>query len=406
VNRLISYLFCLILLLTIPTPLRACTIFCAKDQHGQVWAANNEDFYFFDFSTWIRVRPVTDSTLSFLYFGYPDTKFPQGGVNEAGLFYDANAVEPTKVKDPGSKIPFPGEGEHAMMLYILGHCKTVPEAIDLFRKYHTPWMAAGQINIADKVGNMGIITADSAWLTPGNFQVSTNYNLSHNDDDYKNCWRYPIAHSMLSTSEPSLELMTLICDSTSQRAGASTIYSNIHNLSTGEMWLYYSWDYERPYKTTFKDMMALGDTTILFRDLFSHQPVTQAYNAFKANGFGSGLEILNSIKDPELRKEKLKLLSLNALYDFSSFVESGKVLITGDEKLIAEVIGASNNEEVLSHIANQNISAGNKKLASQKLRMIKGSGISDTLLSGIVVSGVVIGLWFFIRKFRKTSSQR
>jgi hypothetical protein len=28
-----------------PTRLFACTIFCAKDQHGHMWAGNNEDFY-------------------------------------------------------------------------------------------------------------------------------------------------------------------------------------------------------------------------------------------------------------------------------------------------------------------------------------------------------------------------
>jgi hypothetical protein len=156
---------------------------------------------------------------------------------------------------------------------------------------------------------MGIITADSAWLSTGNFQVSTNYNLADNDDDYKRCWRYPIAHSMLSSAEPGFELLTKLCDSTSQRKGVSTIYSNVHNLSTGEMWLYYTWDYETPDKTTFDDMLALGDTLILFRDLFAHQTVAQAYNAFAKNGFGAGLTVLNTINDPAVREEKLKLLS-------------------------------------------------------------------------------------------------
>src|SRR5690606_35003115 len=123
------------------------------------------------------------------------------------------------------KSSFPGEATE-LMLNMLRHCKTVPEALLLFDKYYVPELRNGQIHVADKEGNMGIITIDRSWLATERFQVSTNFNLSHQDEDYKKCWRYPIAYSMLSVDDPSLELMTAVCDSTSQRKGASTIYSN------------------------------------------------------------------------------------------------------------------------------------------------------------------------------------
>jgi hypothetical protein len=394
----IGRLIFLTLSIFISTPLWSCTIFCARDRNGQMWVANNEDFYFFDFSTWIKIKPKTDSNLSYIYFGYGQTLFPQGGVNEAGLFYDANAVELSVVKDADSKIPFPEDGEHAMLLYVLGHCKTVPEAFRLFRKYQTPWLANAQLHLADKEGNMGIVTADSAWLTPGSFQISTNYNLSHNNDDYKKCWRYPIAYSMLNGSDPSFELMTMICDSTSQRRGASTIYSNVHNLYTGEMWLYYAWDYKNPYRTTFGEMVALGDTVIMFRDLFVHQTAAVAYRAYKQKGFAAGLQMINTIEDPELRKEKLKLLSLGALFDFDSFIETGQVTITTDEQLIREIILASEDEEILSRIESYNISDANKKFVSAKLRTSKGSVISSVLIPGVILAAGVLILFWFVRK--------
>jgi penicillin V acylase-like amidase (Ntn superfamily) len=104
-----------------------------------------------------------------MYFNYNNHNFPQGGVNEAGVFFDANMVEASDIKDADKKIYFPGE-TNELMLYALGHCKTVPEVLTLFDKYKIPELTNAQIHLADKAGNMGIITADSSWLTSGNFQ--------------------------------------------------------------------------------------------------------------------------------------------------------------------------------------------------------------------------------------------
>ena len=384
----------------IPSPVFSCTIFSAKDKHGRMWAGNNEDFYWFDFSTQIRIVPKTDSTFSFIYFNYNNLDFPQGGVNGAGLFYDANMVEASDVEGQNKKSNFPGETRE-LMLNVLRHCKTVPEALLLFDKYYIPELRTGQIHLADKEGNMGIITIDRSWLTSDHFQVSTNYNLSHQDDDYKKCWRYPIAYSMLRVADASLELMTAICDSTCQRKGVSTIYSNVHNLTSGEMWFYYGWDYDSPYKTTFEEMIALGDTTIMMRELFADQIVVKAYNAFAAGGFDAGLKILNTVGDARVKEEKLKLFLQGVLFDFESFIKSEKISVTKNEQLVRQVIEASNNEDLLYIIANQNISKTNKKLAEQKLRTIQTSGISVGLISGVVLGGSSVVLLVFVLKNRK-----
>ena len=400
-NQKYRLLISLIIGVIIPNPIFSCTIFCIKDKHGQMWAGNNEDFYWFDFSTQIRIIPKTDSTLSFMYFSYDKHNFPQGGVNEAGVFFDANMVEVSDIKDADKKVNFPG-GTNELMLYMLGHCKTVPEVLTLFDNYKIPELTNAQIHLADKAGNMGIITADSSWLTAGNFQVSTNYNLCHNDDDYKKCWRYPIASTMLSLGVPGLELMTQICDSTSQRKGVSTIYSNVHNLTTGEIWLYYGWDYEVPYKTTFEELLALGDTVIMVRDLFADQTVVKAYNAFRTKGFNEGLKILNTIGDLGVKEEKLKLLSQGALFNFDTFIESEKVTITKNEQLIRQIIEASSNEDILSMVANHNISKTNKKLAERKLRSMQDSGMSNILISGLILGGgILLLLVFAINKITK-----
>lgn len=385
-------LFFFILTIIVPTASFACTIFCAKDSHGQMWAANNEDFYWFYFSTQVKIVPKTDTTLGFLYLNYENHDFPQGGVNEAGLFYDANMVEASPLKNADHKSPFPGNGP-ALMSYILGTCKTVPEVLSLFQKYRVDELTSGQIHLADKTGNMGLITADSAWLTPGNFQVSTNYNLSHRDDDYKNCWRYPIAYSLLSSNSPDLELMTRACDSTSQRKGATTIYSNIHNLSTGEIWWYYGWDYENPYKTSVDELLALGDTVIMMRDLFATQPLVKAYEALTAKGFTEALKILNTIHDPAIREEKISLLTMAALFDFGQFVADGNIAIKNNDHLLQEIIEASNDRDLLSLLLKQNLSKKNRELAETKLGNPEKSGWLSYLMIAVGVVVIVGAVW-------------
>ncbi len=139
------------------------------------------------------------------------------------------------------------------------------------------------MNVADKQGNMGIITADCAWLVKDNYSISTNYNLCHKDDKYKTCWRYPITERILKESEPYLATFTKVCEATSQRKIINTIFSNISNLNTGEIWFYYALDYEHAYKTSIQDLLAMGDTVLMMRDWFSERTLVKAYHSYLEN---------------------------------------------------------------------------------------------------------------------------
>lgn len=69
-----------------------CTIVSGTAEDGTVWAGNNED-YIFDFHTYLNVLPPEGDLLGAVSFTYgsPDA-FIQGGSNEAGLFFDFNAL--------------------------------------------------------------------------------------------------------------------------------------------------------------------------------------------------------------------------------------------------------------------------------------------------------------------------
>ena len=187
-----KYAILIIILLIRITEIYACTIFSAKDKNGHIWAGNNED-YIFTFRTYLNIASASDSTLGYIFFSYfsPDGTV-EGGTNEAGLFFDFNAIPETEYKDYSKKKDYPG-GHNALMHYLLKNCKTVEEAFTMFRKYRDPDLRTSQMHLADKFGNLGIILADSMWITKADFQVSTNYNLCHEKTDSKACWRFPIA---------------------------------------------------------------------------------------------------------------------------------------------------------------------------------------------------------------------
>lgn len=289
---------------------QACTIFCAKDKSGQVWAGNNEDALF-NFKSFVSIVARTDSTLGYFCFTNSDRsdEFIQGGMNEAGLFYDGNSVPFTKYKDFEKLKPFPGS-ERSMMEYILRKCKTVPEVLALFKIYRLPGTERSQMHFADKYGNLGIVNADSMWLTNGNYQISTNFNLCHANKDNIKCWRFPIAESLLKTREIGYETFKTICDSTSQKKVAATIYSNIHNLNTGDIWFFYGMNYKDPYKTNISTLLAQGTRSFYLHELFSNSALVLTYKAYQSSGSSVAIEKLNSYHLPDKdRKIALRQIS-------------------------------------------------------------------------------------------------
>jgi hypothetical protein len=302
--------------------LDACTIFCGKDTRGHVWAGNNEDFIF-TFNTYLNLVATTDSTLGYMYFSYFNPGgYVQGGVNEAGLFFDGNAIKPSAYKDFDKKKDFPG-GSGLFFHYILKKCKTVQEVFMLFKEYRLSGLVAAQIHLADKYGNFGIIVADSMWITKSDHQVSTNYNLCHRDKDGIVCWRFPIAERILCTREPGLDSFTEICDSTSQKSKYSTVYSNIHELTTGDIWFFYGMDYNQSRKTNIKELLKKGSRSLQLHELFIDEPLVRVYKTYQSEGVEESMKVLNNFQLPSKRKnEILRLLTSDLIFfnrDFRSY---------------------------------------------------------------------------------------
>ena len=255
----------LLLLLLPKSWASACTIVSGIDRKGQTWVMNNEDF-FHTSSNYVNVFPAKDKhTLGYitLTYGSPESSV-QGGVNEAGLFFDVNALPPPqKYKLSVGKKPFP----HGNMLeYTLQHCKSVPEFLALWDLYYLPDMG-DQIHVADKYGNLAVIAPDTI-LRATKQLISTNFNVCDTGPQKQSCWRYPIAQKLLAEDGVSHASLVKIAAATSQREFTTTVYTNIHNLSTGEIWFYLAEEYQTPWHTSVPTLLKQGKQNILLASKF------------------------------------------------------------------------------------------------------------------------------------------
>ncbi|MBR08599.1 MAG: hypothetical protein CMP48_13095 [Rickettsiales bacterium] len=259
----------------------ACTTFSAIAHNGQVWNANNEDgpkgiANFINFFPKIATDTYGYYTLSYMSPAYGTGGSIQGGMNEAGLTFDFDAIDWVENFDPASKKPYP-EGNDAILPHILGNMSTVQEVIEFFNVY---WFDNGfrsaQMHVADSTGRFAIISASGIQLVEkGQYLVSTNFDICGQEDG-SSCWRFPIASQHLNESTINLETMINICKATAQKTGG-TMYSNVQNLSTGEVWLFSQHDPGVLVHFDIDSVLAQGPNSYSFNDLQSIvEPRTEA----------------------------------------------------------------------------------------------------------------------------------
>lgn len=250
----------------------ACTIASSIGSDGQVWNANNEDGAV-GVGEFINVFPKRGNAIYGYYtLSHFSPKFGeggniQGGMNEAGLTFDFNAIKWVEKFDPKTKKAFP-QGDEAILPYILATMDSVQEVISFFETY---WFQNGfrgaQMHVADRHGRFAIISASGIQLMEkGQSLISTNFDICGKEDG-SSCQRYPKATSILATHKANLSTMMAVCRETAQ--GKSTLYSNIQNLTTGDIWFSSQYDPKTTVKINIKKLLSKGRKSYAFNDLKS-----------------------------------------------------------------------------------------------------------------------------------------
>jgi penicillin V acylase-like amidase (Ntn superfamily) len=98
--------------------------------NGKTIVGNNEDFGNHDTRIWFE--PGDKQHYGVVYVGYDDL-FPEGGMNEAGLVFDAFGVSNKPLKDTLGKEPI---FELDLKRKIMTECSTAEEVKVLIEKYN------------------------------------------------------------------------------------------------------------------------------------------------------------------------------------------------------------------------------------------------------------------------------
>lgn len=275
--RLISLsIVCVLFASSIMAQDLSCTIVMTNDGKD-ILAGNNEDYW--NMNTFIWYHPARGKEYGRVCVGYDSAfAFVQGGMNDQGLFIDANAVSPAPDYRYDESKP---DLVDNVMDYILAHCNDVNQAAEVFEKYNIRWLENTKFPVADASGNSIVVEWGKGKLQiirrTGKYQISTNFVQTNfaRLEDYP-CYRYKVADKILSQSDCiSVKTIEKVLSATHQgttRRYVTTLYSNICDLTTKTMYLYYFHSFDEPVTIDLATELQKGKHGVRIADLFPIKP--------------------------------------------------------------------------------------------------------------------------------------
>jgi hypothetical protein len=233
----------------------ACTIFYAYD--GKVaMGGNNEDWK--DPETFMWFKPGGEGEYGRVIFGFGNA-WPQGGVNEKGLFFDAAATQRLPLKQSAGKPRCP----HDILDKLLRECATVDEAVALFERYSMPFMERAIFLFGDRQGSSAIYEGDEIIRGNRRYQILTNYYQSRQTPKEAGCRRMQTAQRIFAErfgqDQPlTVELMKAVLEAVHQEGKYGTKYSNVYDLTHGDVYLYCNHDFDVVVKFNIAQELAKG----------------------------------------------------------------------------------------------------------------------------------------------------
>ncbi|OGD25837.1 MAG: hypothetical protein A2Y56_08050 [Candidatus Aminicenantes bacterium RBG_13_63_10] len=264
--RLLGALFAVAALFPAAT-LDGCTIFTlAKD--GVVLVGNNEDWWNPKTRMWFV--PAREGAFGVVYFGF-DNLFHQGGMNDRGLFFDANALPQKKL--PPSGLPrFKGD----LIDHVMKTCSTVEEVVKAFAAHDAnAVLVRAQFHFADRNGDAVVIESAGPRRISGAYLISTNFRVSEVKDGAWPCRRYRAADKILSGAPAASPEVAV--DALEATATPVTQYSNVFDLVKRTVTVYHFHDFNTPVIIDLQAEMAKGAHVVELPALFPEKPEFTAY---------------------------------------------------------------------------------------------------------------------------------
>jgi len=276
-------------ILVVPSLVFGCTT-VVKVRGTTVLAGFNMDYRNYVPRIWIV--PASEGRYGRFCFGFDEnSKIAEGGLNEKGLFIAVNALNEDAgwAADPG--LPnwekWPGWYQTGVPDGILAKCATVDQAVQVFKSYNLFTLNRVKFLVADKSGGSVVIE----WSKDGlrfvkrmkDFQISTNFVASNYEPSQYPCYRYKVAEQILSAAAGpvSVDLMRSVLSATHMEFQTPTVYSNIIDLGSGDILIYYFHNYEEVARLNLFRELKKGEARSEVESLFKVKPyVANVYQSF------------------------------------------------------------------------------------------------------------------------------
>ena len=315
-RRIAVYIIINLLFISLSIKALSCTVFYIKND-TLILAGNNEDWKDPFSKMWLY--PSANGKYGWIKFGW-GSGFPQGGMNDRGLFWDATS-------GPYLGMPYSEENKQLypgpLMQKIIEECECVEDAIALLSMYYCEDQYKAQYLIGDSRFNSIIVEGDNIVSMQDDYMILTNFYHSNPELGGYPCWRYETALEMITGNEDYTEyLVGSILSATHQEGKYPTQYSQIYDLVNCRIYLFHYHNYEEFIVIDLKEELKKGyrsyDIPVLFSRMkllapYSGQRITSTTAEFTWEGKpGYNYELIYST-DAEFNESTSIYISSNSL---------------------------------------------------------------------------------------------
>jgi len=278
------------------TNVYACTNFKVKDGQN-VFFGNSEDHAFRQISdtyvtfvpkgqTWYDGSKLKYGAVVVGYANESGHSWVQGGMNEKGLAFDSTSVPHTEPNLHNERLP--------NLVPEIFSCETISEVIE-YKKTHGVYQQEGSVQsfYVDKSGEslvfhigedgeFNFFRNNESYQLASNFYVDDPSRRNPNSDAIR---RYNAAEQILNNivtvDNISIESITSVLDAVHFEGPAvNTLYSNIFDVTKGDIYLYYFHQFEEVVKLNLEEELAKGHHAYRISDLFTQEIVDNAFNEY------------------------------------------------------------------------------------------------------------------------------
>ncbi len=216
--------------------------------------------------------PAEQGKLGRVFFGF-NNAYPQGGLNEQGLFFDVVRVTSTITNAPSDPKKLNYKGNLAEK--ILEECSTLEHALMLFRKYNEPILGYAKFMFVDSNGDSAIIGWDWSKNELSIVRKNNNYQVFGTGQGIVEYLFEKDNHNI------SIERFRSMLDLAHQEF--KTVYSNIYDLKKGEVYVYNQYNFDKMIKFNLADELQKGQHFYRLPELFPKKQPNFVVNYYKKN---------------------------------------------------------------------------------------------------------------------------